>query len=202
MLAGMGLLLLSCAGPSASDRPEARGEIQDGWSAVESGLRLRVHSPNQAYRDPGAFVLTVEFENLGQTPLVIFPTGIYRQYRPLDSTMVTYEPYPGPRISPWKDLFAIGPQERRAVQFIGMRDGDGIWQLDAGSHALSVHYFVGADLASNVAVQAALPRAVGEAARVWVGELQSPEIIVRFDPRSAQAKDRPTPSPDTDPPPR
>jgi len=183
VLAGLAVFLLSCAGPSASDRPQAQVETLDGWSVVESGLRLRVHSPNQAYRDPGAFVLTVEFENLGQTPLVIFPTGISRQYRPLDSTRVTYEPYPGPRISPWKDLLAIGPQERRAVRFIGMRDGDGIWQLDAGSHALSVHYFVAADLAWNAAVQAALPRAVGEAARVWVGELKSPEIIVRFDPR-------------------
>lgn len=180
---GLAALLLACAGPSTSDRPAVVPEDQEDWSDALSGLRLRAFSPTPVYRDPGAFVLEVVFENVGPAPTVVLPSSLYRHYDPLGDGSVTYVPFPGPRLSPWRSAFVMTPGERRSVQFIGMRDGDGRWELAPGSHRLSVRYFVPEDLLPSLR---ASPDSLSFGdTPVWTGDLLSRALVVQYVPRTS-----------------
>ena len=180
---GLAALLLACVGTPATDRPAVVPEVQDDWSEALSGLRLRAFSPTPVYGDSGAFVLEVVFENVGPAPTVILPASLYRHYDPLGHGSVTYVPFPGPRLSPWRSAFVMTSGERRSVQFIGMRDGDGRWELAPGSHRLSVRYFVPEDLLPSLRAN---PDSLSFGdTPVWTGDFQSRAFMIEYTPRTS-----------------
>lgn len=178
-------ILAGCEAPAEMPQPDEVlqskpvGEEHPSEQSHEPGLQLYVNDFRLVYDDPDEFVLDVYFENLGEHSVVVLPSKIHRQYRPLDRTTATYVPYPGPRISPWKEAFTLMPRETRVVHLAGMRDGDGVWALDYGNYQLSLTYFVTEDLAAN---GAAFQQERGSPnAPVWVGELHSRPIAVRYE---------------------
>ena len=71
------------------------------------------------------------------------------------------------------------PRETRVVHLTGMRDGDGVWALDYGNYQLSLRYLVTEGFAANAAPfhqERGSPNAP-----VWVGELHSRPIAVRYE---------------------
>jgi hypothetical protein len=125
-------------------------------------------------------VMDVFFENLGGAPIVVLPSLIHRQYQPLGEASATYVPLPGPQISPWEGAFTLKPRETRGVRITGMRDADGVWALEGGNYRMALLYTVGEELAATSPFTNG-GLGVQEAA-VWVGELESREITVRYEP--------------------
>jgi len=177
--------LIGCESPAGMPQPV---DVPQPASVVnanpaEQGPKLKLHlyvtDFRVVYDDPDSFVLDVYFENVGEQTLVVLPSHIHRQYRPLDRTTATYVPYPSPRFSPLKGAFALMPRETRMVQLTGMRDGDGAWALDYGNSQLSLRYLVTEDFAANGDL--AEQQVVSGDGQVWVGELQSQPVAVRYE---------------------
>ncbi len=142
-----------------------------------NGLRLRIYTPTPTYKDFNLFQLSVIFENLGKEKIVILPQSIRRNYQSKGHGAPKYIPFPGPRIYPLKDAFTLLSGQKDAVNFVGMRDGDGIWMLEPGTYDLSIRYTVSQDLVSSYARD--LP---DSNARIWAGSIESEKITVKFQP--------------------
>ena len=146
-------------------------------TAPEAGLSLRVLSSSPAHDDPAKFQLEAVFHNRGDSAVVILPAAMRRSYTASSGGTARYLPYPGPPIAPWQGAFLLRPGERHALEFTGMRDGDGIWNLDPGDYELALRLHVTPEFA-----HAAEQHAEELGATVWVGELLSAPIAVRFAP--------------------
>ena len=173
-------LLVACVTPGdvtprGAVLADKRIEIYD-----QAMLKLYVDEPELAYERPETFRLEAFFENRGRSRVLILPSLIHRQYRPVNGETVTYVPYPGPRLSPWDGAFALDPNETRVVILSGMRERDGLWKLDRGAYSLSLRYVVPEALEANEdasAEESPFPDTL-----LWVGELQSQEVTVRYEP--------------------
>ena len=170
------LLVLGCGSQTETLQPTER--VHEDRAPVSAGaiLNLYIDEYFVTYDDPGSFLLGVLFENVGEEPVVILPSQIRRQYRPLDTATITYVPYPGPRSPPWEGAFTLQPKETHRLMVGGMRDGDGMWDLEPGAYRLSLRYLVTDETASYVSP------VLDKKPSVWVGEVQSSEITVRFEP--------------------
>jgi len=142
-----------------------------------ANLTIQIQSSTPSYDDPSAFELSVIVHNQGSVPLVVLPQGLRRAYSALGSGSAQYSPYPGPPIAPWKDAFALQPNEIRTLGFAGMRDGDGSWRLEPGRYELRVSLRV-----SKERAQSAEQHVAHLGAAVWQGTLLSPPIPVTYRP--------------------
>jgi hypothetical protein len=149
----------------------------DTWTQSIDGLRLGLYSSGQNYNDFNSFQLSVIFENVGKEKIVILPQSIRRNYQSKGQGAAKYVPFPGPRIYPLKDAFTLLPGQRNEINFVGMRDGDGIWMLEPGTYDLSIRYNVSQDLVLSYARD--LP---DTNSRIWTGSIESEKITVNFQP--------------------
>jgi hypothetical protein len=150
---------------------------KETWTQPIDGLRLGLYTPTPNYKDFNSFQLSVIFENVGEQNIVILPQSIRRNYRSKGHGAAKYVPFPGPRIYPLKDAFTLSPGQRNEINFVGMRDGDGIWMLEPGAYDLSIRYAVSQDLVSSYTRD--LP---DSNARIWRGSIESEKITVKFQP--------------------
>lgn len=165
------LILIVTLGAGNSDA------ITETWTQPIDGLRLGLYTPTPNYKDFNSFQLSVIFENVGKEKIIILPQSIRRNYQSKGHGAAKYIPFPGPRIYPLKDAFTLLPGQRDEINFVGMRDGDGIWILEPGTYDLSVRYTVSQDLVSSYA------RDIPDAnARIWAGSIESEKITVKFQP--------------------
>lgn len=147
------------------------------WTQPINGLRLGVYTPTPNYKDFNSFQLSIIFENAGKDRIIILPQSIRRAYQSKGHGVAKYIPFPGPRIYPLKDAFALLPGERNEINLVGMRDGDGIWMLEPGTYDLSIRYTVSQDLVSSYARD--LP---DSKARIWTGTIESGRLTIKFQP--------------------
>ena len=147
------------------------------WTQPINGLRLGLYTSTPDYKDHNSFQLSVIFENVGKEKIVILPQSIRRKYKSRGHGVAEYIPFPGPRIYPLKDAFTLLPGQRNEINFVGMRDGDGIWKLEPGTYDLSIRYIVSQDLVLSYARDIHDPNA-----RIWTGTIESEKITVKFQP--------------------
>jgi hypothetical protein len=152
--------------------------IPETWTQPINGLRLSLHSPTQNYKDPNAFQLSVLFENVGKEKIIIIlPQSIRQNYEAKGRGTAKYIPFPGPRISPWKDAFTLLPGRRDEIKLVGMRDGDGIWKLEPGTYDFSARYIVPQDF-----VAAYIRDFPDSKARLWTGSIETTKWTIEFHP--------------------
>ena len=151
--------------------------IPETWTQPINGLRLSLYSPTQNYKDPNAFQLSVLFENVGKEKIIILPQSIRQNYEARGRGTAKYIPFPGPRISPWKDAFTLLPSRRDEIKLIGIRDGDGIWKLEHGTYDLFIQYIVPHDW-----TEAYARNFPDSKARPWTGRIESLKFEVIFQP--------------------
>ncbi len=147
------------------------------WTQPIDGLLLGLYTSTPNYKDFNLFQLSVMFENVGKEKIVILPQSIRRHYESRGHGAAEYIPYPGPRIYPLKDAFTLLPGQRNEINFVGMRDGDGIWKLEPGPYDLSIRYIVSQDLVLSYARD--LP---DSNARIWAGTIESGKLTIKFQP--------------------
>jgi hypothetical protein len=147
------------------------------WTQPVNGLRLGIFTPTPNYGDPETFKLSLLFENLGKEKISVLSQSIRRNYQSKGQGTAKYVPFPGPRISPWKDIFTLLPGQRNEIKLVGMRDGDGIWVLEPGTYDLSIWYVVPQDLVSAYARD--FPESKTE---LWTGDIESGRLIIKFQP--------------------
>ncbi len=184
VLAWVTLCAFGCAEVHDLRSPAALQEPVPLVVADHTDLRVYLNDYPLIYEDPELFLLDVFFENRGPDTLIILPSLIRRHYSPMEETgAVTYVPRSGPALSSWDGAFALAPQETKVITLAGMEDGDGVWELDQGFYRMSVRYVVTEDLTLNGA-----RREGGGEPKVgilWIGEQESQELTVRFEPSVA-----------------
>jgi hypothetical protein len=119
-------------------------------------------------------------ENNGGAPVIVLPQSLRRQYLSIGAGAARYSPYPGPPISPWKDAFLLRPGQSRTLTVRGMRDGDGVWNLEPGRYELSIRLSVTSDT-----VEASSSQVKDLGAAIWEGDIQSSSIRVTYLPGPA-----------------
>ena len=144
---------------------------------ARANLAIEVHSSTPTFADPAAFELSVIIENRGGAPVVVLPQALRRVYRALGSGSATYSPYPGPPVPPWNGAFSLQPDQSRTLTFVGMRDGDGVWKIEPGRHELRVRLSVPSEFAKS-----AEPHVAHFGAIIWQGDIQSPAILITYEP--------------------
>jgi hypothetical protein len=150
---------------------------KETWTQPVDGLRLGVYTSTSNYKDFNSCQLSVIFENVGKDRLIILPQSIRRNYQSKGQGAAKYVPFPGPRIYPLKDAFTLLPGQRNKINFVGMRDGDGIWMLEPGTYNLSIRYTVSQDLVSSYA------RDYPDSnAPIWTGSIESGKLTIKFQP--------------------
>ena len=142
-----------------------------------ASLTIQIQSSTPSYGDPAAFEFSVIVQNRGDFPLVVLPHAIRRDYSALDSGSVEYLPYPGPPMPPWGGAFSLQPGQTRTLTFIGMRDGDGSWNIEAGRYELRMILSVSSDIARS-----AKKHVAHFGAAIWQGDLQSSAIVITYTP--------------------
>jgi hypothetical protein len=147
------------------------------WTQPVNGVRISVYTPTQNYKDPNTFQLSVLFENLGKEKLIILPGSMNWNYQSRDQGTAIYVPFPGPRISPWRDAFTLLPDRKNEMKLVGMRDGDGLWVLEPGTYDLSIRYIVPQDRAAAYARD--FPNSK---VQLWTGSIESRKLIIKFQP--------------------
>jgi hypothetical protein len=145
-----------------------------------AALTIQVECSTSEYEAPGAFELSVILRNNGDAPVVVLPQSLRRTYVSLGDGVARYSPFPGPPIKPWKDAFLLHPGQSRAMTFRGMRDRDGVWNLEPGRYELGVRLTVTPD-----AVEASRSHVEGFGALSWQGDAQSSSIRVTYSPPPA-----------------
>jgi hypothetical protein len=183
---GLALSLSGCVtDPDALDVESGMGPHLD-WTS-EDALLVYLSEYPVVYEKPDSFLLEVYFENVGGQALTILPSLIHRLYSPMDEAgAVTYVPIPAAEGSPWSGAFTLQPQQTKVVTFLGMKDGDGFWELQSGFYRLSVRYMVTKDLMrSGYDVDDGFGP---PPATLWVGEVQSEEMTVRYEPVAGGAQ--------------
>ena len=183
------LVLFGCETAGRPVGPEFPAGHMPGSNAAGALLHVHLDDYPLVYEEPETFVLQVSFENRGDTPIVVLPSSIHRQYQPLADGRVTYRPFPGPRVSPWEHAVAIQPRQIHSVTLTGMQDGDGLWTLEPGTYRLSVRYLVTPDLANGAGVEK--EQASSLDGDVWVGELETREVTLRYEPASLARREPP-----------
>jgi len=147
------------------------------WTQPINGLRLGLYTPTPNYKDLNSFQLSVIFENVGKDKIIILPQSIHRNYQSRDQGTAKYVPFPGPRMSPWKDAFTLFPGHKNKIKLVGMRDGDGIWGLEPGTYDLSIRYIVPRDWVETYARD--FP---DSEAQLWTGSIESGKLTIKFQP--------------------
>ncbi len=196
VLGWVALCAFGCAETPNVGPPVVREEAVPQVVSNHGDLRVYVNEYPLIYEDPESFLLEVFFENRGPSPLIILPSLIRRQYSPMDeSGVVTYVPRSDPAPSSWQGAFALQPQETRVVTLAGMEDGDGVWELDKGFYRLSVRYVVTDDVALNGEHRGG--EIETKEGVLWVGEQESQELTVRYEPAAEEepARDAAAPAP-------
>ena len=183
------LVLFGCETAGRPVGPEFPAGHMPGSNAAGALLHVHLDDYPLVYEEPETFVLQVSFENRGDTPILVLPSSIHRQYQPLADGRVTYRPFPGPRVSPWEHAVAIQPRQFHIVTLTGMQDGDGLWTLEPGTYRLSVRYLVTPDLANGAGVEK--EQASAPDGDIWVGELQTREVTLRYEPASLARREPP-----------
>jgi len=173
------LLILSIAlGVGYSYAQNRLNELAiETWTQPINGLRLGLRIPTTNSKDSNTFQLSVLFENLGNEKLIILPESIHRNYQSRDQGTAKYVPFPGPRISPWKDAFTLLPDRKNEIKLIGMRDGDGLWILEPGTYDLSIRYIIPQDWAA--AYGRDFPNSK---VQLWTGSIESGKLTIKFQP--------------------
>ncbi len=175
--------LVSCGPPDESLRSDSAKETAqtlDPSMSKKPKLGLFLHVHPLTYGSPDALSVEIYFENLGEDPMVILPSLLHRQYRPLEDGAASYIPGPNGGMLPWQGAFVLGPLELKKVELMGMGARDGLWELDPGAYGLSVRYLVEEDLVAEPSFLLKNSN-LGEVP-IWVGDVQSREIIVRYKP--------------------
>jgi hypothetical protein len=147
------------------------------WTQPINGLRLGLHVSIPIYKDPNTFQLSIVFENLGKEKITIIPQSLHRNYQARGQGATKYVPFPGPRLSPWKDASTLFPGQKNRINLVGMRDGDGIWILEPGIYDLSIRYIVPRDW-----VEAYARDFPDSEARLWTGSIESGKLTIKFQP--------------------
>ncbi len=142
-----------------------------------ASLTIEIQSSTPIYDDPAAFEFSVTVQNRGRFPLVVLPHALRRVYAAVGSGSAEYSPYPGPPMPPWRGAFSLQPGQTRTLTFVGMHDGDGLWNLQAGRYALHVVLSVSSDVAKSAEEHVA-----HFGAAIWQGDFQSPAILVTYAP--------------------
>lgn len=167
--------------PRPSGAPEDRAPLV---ISDQADLHVYLNDYPLIYEDPELFLLDVYFENRGPDTLIILPSRIRRHFSPMEETgLVTYVPRDDPAPSSWEGAFALQPQETKVITLAGMEDGDGVWELDKGFYRMSVRYVVTEDLTLDGG-----GREGGvwtDEGILWVGERESQELTVRYEPSGA-----------------
>jgi hypothetical protein len=172
----LGLALLACLvapGATRAEEPPA--------------LTLGVASPTQCYADPATFQITVTFYNSGATELLVLPALVRRAYYAMDEGSATYVPHPGPPLSPWKGAFTVPAHDSRSAHFSGMRDGDGVWRVEAGHYRVVARYSVEPALEAQRPTASTLEPAL-RSIPLWLGELRSEPVAVLYEPQPDAAR--------------
>jgi len=147
------------------------------WTQALNGLRLSIDTPTQNYKDSNAFQLSVLFENVGKEKIILLPQSIRRNYQAKGQGAAKYVPFPGPRISLWKDAFTLLPGQKNKINLVGMRNGDGIWTLELGAYDLSIRYIVPLDWTNAYARD--FP---DSKAQLWTGSIESEKLTIKCQP--------------------
>jgi hypothetical protein len=142
-----------------------------------AALVIQVESSTCAYEEPERFELSVILRNNGDDMVILLPQSLRRAYVSLGGGAAHYSPYPGPPIKPWKDAFLLRPGQSRTITVRGMRDGDGVWNLEPGRYELSIRLSVTPD---TVAASRSQVKDLGAA--IWQGDIQSSSIRVTYSP--------------------
>ncbi len=194
LLAWMALCAFGCAEVSPHAAPGALEDSAPLAVSDHADLHVYLNDYPLIYEDPELFLLDVFFENRGPDTLIILPSRIRRHYSPMEeSGAVTYVPRDDDAPSSWEGAFALQPQETKVITLAGMADGDGVWELDKGFYRMSVRYVVTEDATLNGERREG---GVGvEEGVLWVGERESQELTVRYEPSRAA-----NPAPDDDQP--
>jgi hypothetical protein len=148
--------------------------------AALATLAIHIESATPKYEEPASFELSVTLRNEGDAAVIVLPQSLRRTYTSLGGGAAHYSPYPGPPIRPWKDAFLLRPGESRTVTVRGMRDGDGVWNLEPGRYELSIRMSVTPD-----AVEASRSHVKHLGASIWHGDIQSSSIRVTYSPAPA-----------------
>jgi hypothetical protein len=103
------LLVLSIT--MGAEYSHAQGRLNElateTWTQPINGLRLGLHVSIPIYKDPNTFQLSIVFENLGKEKITIIPQSLHRNYQARGQGATKYVPFPGPRLSPWKDASTL-----------------------------------------------------------------------------------------------
>jgi len=142
-----------------------------------ASLTIEIRSSTPVYDDPAAFEFSVIVQNRGSFSLVVLPHALRRVYAAVGSGSAEYSPYPGPPMPPWRGAFSLQPGQTQTLTFVGMRDGDGLWNLQAGRYALHVVLSVSSDVAKSAEEHVA-----HFGAAIWQGDYQSSVILVTYAP--------------------
>ena len=142
-----------------------------------SALVIRIESSTSEYEAPAGFELSVILRNNGDSPIIVLPQRLRRTYVSLGGGAARYSPYPGPPMKPWKDAFVLLPGQSRTITVRGMRDGDGVWNLEPGRYELRVRLSVPPE-----AVEASRSQVEHLGGAIWQGDIQSSSIRVTYSP--------------------
>jgi hypothetical protein len=149
-------------------------------TAAFAALAIQVESSTHEYEEPAKFELSVVLRNNGAAPVIVLPQSLRREYVSLDAGVARYSPYPGPPIKPWKDAFLLRPGESRTLAVRGMRDGDGVWNLEPGRYELSIRLSV-----TPAAAEASSSKVKDIGTAIWQGDIHSSSIRITYSPAPA-----------------
>ena len=95
----------------------------------------------------------------------------------MESGVAQYSPFPGSPIRPWKDAFLLQPGQSRTLILRGMRDRDGVWNLEPGHYEMSIRLTV-----TPEAAKASASQVKNLGAAIWEREIKSSNIRVGYSP--------------------
>ena len=143
-------------------------------TGFSSSLTLKIDSPTKTYKQNNQFELSVTFYNTSNNPFIVFPAYIKRKYIPLDGQKAIFKPYPGPVVDPWPGAIIIRGRGNNTAMFKGMRNGDGIWNLEPGRYELSVNLFV-----ATTSSFGTTPTLFSDI-EIWRGKVESNSISINY----------------------
>ena len=140
-------------------------------------LDVQVETSTSEYGKPAKFDLSVILRSNCGAPVIVLPQSIRRKYVSVGSGAAQYSPFPGPRIKPWQDAFLLRPGQSQTLIVRGMRDGDGVWNLEPGRYEMSIRLTVTPETAKASALQVE-----NLGASIWEGDIRSSNIRVIYSP--------------------
>jgi hypothetical protein len=140
-------------------------------------LDVQIETSTREYGEPAEFDLSVIVRSGCSAPVIVLPQSIRRNYVSVGSGAAQYSPFPGPPINPWQDAFLLRPSQSQTLMVRGMRDGDGVWNLERGRYEMSIRLTVTPEAAKASALQVKNP-----GAPIWEGDIRSSNIRVIYSP--------------------